>query len=91
MNKIKIESSQINRAIIFTILYSVFFSYFTPVLNFNDLYILKFLKGSNINNITGYIFKIDNKSILIAYIYVSVNILTILIFYHFLGIHFSRL
>ena len=84
MNKIKIESSKINRAIIFTILYSFFFSYFTPLLNFNDLYILKFLKESNINNTTGYIFKIDNKSILIAYIYVSVNILTILIFYHFL-------
>ena len=47
-----------------------FVSYFIPLLNFNDLYIVKFL---DVEEDYSYVLKIDNESIFKAYAYVTIN------------------
>lgn len=77
-----INLNNINKATFFLIIYLFFISFYLPILNFNDLYILKFLP-----NHEGVIYKIENQSIILGYIYVSIN-LVILIF--FLNLIFKK-
>lgn len=76
----EIKKNKINYSIYFIIFFIFFFSFFTPLLNFNDLYIIKFEQLEPI----GHVLKIDNHSILLSYFYVLLNILTLLILKKFI-------
>jgi len=81
-----LDSKEINKSNIIFILYAFFISFFLPILNFNDLYIIKFLEYHLLmdeDGTIGYVLKIDKESILKAYIYVLTNILIILILYYY--------
>ena len=75
-----INLNNIYRATFALVIYLFIISFYSPILNFNDLYILKFLPGSEVN---AFIYKIKNQSILLGYIYASINLL-ILIFFLYL-------
>ena len=63
-------------------LYTIFTSYFQPVLNFNDLYIAKFLTFDEFPYFLGYIFKLENKYIYLSYLYVVLNIIIFIALYY---------
>ena len=73
-----LKSSLINKTTIYFITYVFFVSYFIPLLNFNDLYIVKFL---DVEEDYSYVLKIDNESIFKAYAYVTINFFVVLILY----------
>ena len=75
-----INLNNIYRATLALAIYLFIISFYLPILNFNDLYILKFLPGSEVN---AFIYKIKNQSIILGYIYASINLL-ILIFFLYL-------
>jgi hypothetical protein len=72
-----INLNYIYRATLSVIIYLFFISFYLPILNFNDLYILKFLPD---NEEHSFIFKIENQSIILGYIYISINLIFLIFF-----------
>lgn len=76
----EIKKNKINNSIHFITFFIFFCSFFSPLLNFNDLYIIKYEQLEPV----GHVLKIDNYSILLSYLYVLLNILTFLILKKFI-------
>jgi len=73
-----IKSNLIHWSIIGLFIYCISVSFFSPLLNANDLYIVKY---TEIDEIVGYIFKIENQTILISYIFVLLNLLIFMVLF----------